>query len=101
MPALDPQEVYNPVAGRVGLSSRTVDGRKRAGIHKVGEILEHTQADLLKLRNVGEKSLEELLARLQEKGLPIPEGAGEEEPPLADQEAETEAVLEAAGTDEE
>ena len=99
--AFIPPDVYNTMVERLELSSRTVNCLKRAGIHKVGEILEHTQADLLKLRNFGDKSLEELLARLQEKGLPIPEGAGEEEPPLANQEAETEAALEAAGTEEE
>jgi DNA-directed RNA polymerase subunit alpha len=101
--AFIPPDVYNLLVERLELSSRTVNCLKRAGIHKVGEILERTQADLLKLRNFGDKSLEELIARLQEKSLPIPEGAGEEDQWPADGESdgEAEAELEADETEEE
>ena len=71
-------DIYNTLVERLELSSRTLNCLKRAGIHKVGEILERTQADLLKLRNFGDKSLEELISRMQDKDLPIPEGAAED-----------------------
>ena len=76
-----PPEVYNTLVERLELSSRTLNCLKRAGLHKVGQILERTQADLLKIRNFGDKSLEELIGRLQDKDLPIPEGPGDEETP--------------------
>ena len=99
--AFVPPDVYNLLLERLELSSRTLNCLKRAGIHKLGEVLERTQADLLKLRNFGVKSLEELVARLQERDLPIPEGADEEDPALADEEAEAGAVVEIAETEEE
>ena len=43
-----------------------------AGINKVGEVLERTAAELLKIRNFGDKSLDELRARLEENDLPVP-----------------------------
>ena len=74
-----PADAYNMPVERLDLSSRTLNCIKRASIHKVGEVLERTRADLLKIRNFGEKSLEELVERLQAKDLPVPEGAPEEE----------------------
>ncbi|MBI4233484.1 MAG: DNA-directed RNA polymerase subunit alpha [Chloroflexi bacterium] len=68
-----PAEVYNLPVERLELSSRTLNCLKRAGINKVGEILERTQEDLKKIRNFGDKSLEELLNRMREKDLPLPE----------------------------
>jgi DNA-directed RNA polymerase subunit alpha len=68
-----PVEVYNLQVERLELSSRTLNCLKRANINKVGDILERTQQDLLKIRNFGEKSLEELLNRMREKELPLPE----------------------------
>jgi DNA-directed RNA polymerase subunit alpha len=96
-----PPDVYNMLVERLEISSRTVNCLKRAGIHKVGEILERTQSDLLKLRNFGDKSLEELLARMQEKDLPIPQGASEEDEAPGDEESQGESVPEAAETGEE
>ena len=74
-----PVEVYNTVVERLELSSRTLNCLKRADIHKVGEILERTQSQLLRIRNFGDRSLEELTARLEEKGFPIPEGRPDED----------------------
>ena len=73
-----PASQYNlPVEG-LNLTARTLNCLKRASIHKVGEILERSRAELLRIRNFGEKSLEELDERLGELGIKHPEfGSGE------------------------
>ena len=68
-----PAEIYNVMVEKLELSSRTLNCLKRAGINKVGEVLERTAAELLKIRNFGEKSLNELRARLEENDFPVPE----------------------------
>ncbi len=68
-----PAEIYNITVEKLELSSRTLNCLKRAGINKVGEVLERTAAELLKIRNFGDKSLDELRARLEENDLPVPD----------------------------
>ena len=68
-----PSEIYNVMVEKLELSSRTLNCLKRAGINKVGEVLERTAAELLKIRNFGEKSLTELRARLEENDFPVPD----------------------------
>jgi len=68
-----PAEMYHMRVDRLELSSRTLNCLKRSNINEVGELLEKTRADLLRIRNFGERSMEELLNRLREKELPIPE----------------------------
>jgi DNA-directed RNA polymerase subunit alpha len=70
-----PPETYNLPVEKLELSSRTLNCLKRAGIHKVGEILQRTQEELFTIRNFGEKGMEELLNRLRDKDLPLPQGA--------------------------
>ena len=62
-------EHYNVLVERLDLSSRTLNCLKRASIDKVGQILEMKKADLLQIRNFGEKSLNELYGRLRELDL--------------------------------
>ena len=62
-------EDYNVPVERLELSSRTLNCLKRAGIDKVGQVLEMKQEDLLEIRNFGEKSLVELYDRLRERDL--------------------------------
>lgn len=68
-----PAEIYNITVEKLELSSRTLNCLKRAGINKVGEVLDRSAEELLKIRNFGEKSLEELRARLEENDLPVPD----------------------------
>jgi DNA-directed RNA polymerase subunit alpha len=70
-----PSEVYNFVVEDLGLSSRTLNCLKRSEIHKIGDLLERRRDDLLKIRNFGERSLNELIAQLEERGFPIPGGS--------------------------
>ena len=62
-------EIYQTPVERLGLTPRTMNCLKRAHITKVGEILEMTDEELLKIRNLGEKSLDELHDRLSERGI--------------------------------
>ncbi len=60
-----PAEQYNMLVERLELSARPTNCLKRAGLNKVGEVLEKTDAELLAIRNFGEKSLEELHQQLR------------------------------------
>ena len=53
---------------RLGLSPRTLNSLKRAYITKVGEVLEMSGDELLRIRNFGDKCLEELRENLIERG---------------------------------
>lgn len=58
------------------LSVRSYNCLKRAGINTVEELTQKTADDMMKVRNLGRKSLEEVLAKLKELGLEL--SAGEE-----------------------
>jgi DNA-directed RNA polymerase subunit alpha len=68
-----PAEHYNIQVERLDLSSRTLNCLKRAGINKVGEVLEMSRGELLRIRNFGEKSYNELFDRLREMDLLPPD----------------------------
>ncbi|PKM53457.1 MAG: DNA-directed RNA polymerase subunit alpha, partial [Firmicutes bacterium HGW-Firmicutes-5] len=56
------------------LSVRSYNCLKRAGINTVEELTNRTPDDMMKVRNLGRKSLEEVLAKLQELGLQLRPG---------------------------
>jgi len=53
------------------LSERPRNCLKRAQINTIGELLERTEAELLNITNFGQKSLDEVLERLDERGLTL------------------------------
>ncbi|MBQ6856800.1 MAG: DNA-directed RNA polymerase subunit alpha [Lachnospiraceae bacterium] len=53
------------------LSVRSYNCLKRAGINTVEELCSKTSEDMMKVRNLGRKSLEEVLAKLKELGLQL------------------------------
>ena len=53
------------------LSVRSFNCLKRAGINTVQELANKTSDDMMKVRNLGRKSLEEVLAKLDELGLSL------------------------------
>ena len=53
------------------LSVRSYNCLKRAGINTVAELINRTPEDMMKVRNLGRKSLEEVLAKLKELGLEL------------------------------
>ena len=96
-----PAEHYNIPVERLELSSRTLNCLKRASINRVGEVLEMTRPELLRIRNFGEKSYNELFGRLRDMDLVPPEldpDRVEEEP---DAEAEPEGEGQPAPEEEE
>lgn len=63
-PSISPEK-YNIVVEKLELSSRTLNCLKRAGINKVGEVLEKSKEELIGIRNFGEKSYTELFDQLR------------------------------------
>ena len=66
-----PSRVYDTPIEELELSVRAYNCLKRASITKVGEVLERLQKgkdEILAIRNFGQKSLDELMERLQAKG---------------------------------
>jgi DNA-directed RNA polymerase subunit alpha len=42
---------------------------KRAGIETIGDLAKKTRADMLKVRNMGAKSLEEVIQKMESYGI--------------------------------
>ena len=53
------------------LSVRSYNCLKRAGINTIQELINKTPEDMMKVRNLGRKSLDEVLAKLKELGLSL------------------------------
>ncbi|MDX1448881.1 MAG: DNA-directed RNA polymerase subunit alpha C-terminal domain-containing protein [Acidimicrobiia bacterium] len=58
------------------LSERPRNCLRRAQIKTVGELVQRTGDDLLNITNFGQKSLEEVVAKLDELGLSLADGGG-------------------------
>ena len=50
----------------IGLSNRSKNALHRAEIHTVGDMLVHTEESLNEIRNLGKKSIEEILIKIDE-----------------------------------
>lgn len=53
------------------LSVRSYNCLKRAGIHTVGELTQKTEEEMMRVRNLGRKSLKEVVQKLHEIGLDL------------------------------
>ncbi|MBE7163236.1 MAG: DNA-directed RNA polymerase subunit alpha, partial [Williamsia herbipolensis] len=53
------------------LTVRSYNCLKREGIHTVGELVGRTEADLLDIRNFGQKSIDEVKVKLHQMGLAL------------------------------
>lgn len=70
----DPKnDVLNKNIKDLDLSSRTLNSLKRIGINTVGDLLKYTEDDLITVRNLGGKSIQEIKQKLQELGLSLRE----------------------------
>ena len=69
VPLVVSPEIYQTPIEKLELSPRTLNCLKRSHISKVGELLEMSDDELLKIRNFGEKSLDELKEKLLEHGV--------------------------------
>lgn len=75
-----PLEQYNLPIEELGLSVRTFNCLKRAGITKSGELLEKSDDELINIKNFGQKALEEVKQQLKERGF-ISDDEGSQERP--------------------
>ena len=71
------QKVMDMNIDELELSVRSYNCLKRAGINTVEELTNKTAEDMMKVRNLGRKSLEEVLAKLKELGLSLSMGESE------------------------
>ena len=53
------------------LSVRSFNCLKRSGISTVGDLANKTETDMMKVKNLGKKSLEEVIAKLHDLGLDL------------------------------
>ena len=67
----DKDKVLEMNIDELELSVRSYNCLKRAGINTVEELCNRTSEDMMKVRNLGRKSLEEVLAKLKELGLSL------------------------------
>lgn len=64
-------EQYDLPLEQLGLPPRVSNCLRRNKINKVGELLEKSEEDLLSLRKLGQRSLDEVKERLKEQGLSL------------------------------
>jgi len=89
----------------IELSVRAANCLNNANITTVGELAQKSEADMLKYRNFGKKSLNEIKQKLQELGLGLGMSFDSElvggAPPRKAEEREEAPAKQAAGDDEE
>jgi DNA-directed RNA polymerase subunit alpha len=71
-------EQYEMPLEKLGLSPRVFNCLRRNKITMVGELLEKNERDLMAMKKLGKKSLEELKEQLKEKGLSLMAEEGDE-----------------------
>jgi DNA-directed RNA polymerase subunit alpha len=72
------------------LPMRAYNSLKRNNIVKVGQLLQLSDDDLLRMRNFGKKSLDEMKERLRMRGFILPSSEDESEAGVADVEVDDE-----------
>ena len=70
-PAPAPASEWDIPVESLNLSVRSFNCLKRAGISKVSELLDMTEDEIIKMRNFGKKSLDEIKQVLDERGLAL------------------------------
>ncbi|WP_048601040.1 DNA-directed RNA polymerase subunit alpha [Rubeoparvulum massiliense] len=65
------EKVLEMTIEELELSVRSYNCLKRAGINTVQELTQKTEEDMMKVRNLGRKSLEEVVEKLRELGLSL------------------------------
>ncbi len=70
-PEVTVDERYNMPVDKLNLSVRTMNALRRSNITTVGELIRMGEKELMSLRNFGQKSKEELEAKLNELGLSL------------------------------
>jgi DNA-directed RNA polymerase subunit alpha len=76
IPQLPPNMLDMPIE-ELDLPMRAYNSLKRNNIVKVGQLLQLKDDDLLRMRNFGKKSLDEMKERLRMRGFILPESEGD------------------------
>jgi DNA-directed RNA polymerase subunit alpha len=63
--------ILDTVIEDLDFSVRTYNCLKRAGINSIGDLVARSEDDMMKVRNLGKKSLEEVIQKLEELGLSL------------------------------
>ena len=63
------EQILNKAIDELDFSVRSFNCLKRAGINTVGDLINKTPDEMMRVRNLGKKSLEEVIAKLDEYGL--------------------------------
>ena len=70
-PMDDSERILSTTIEDLDLSVRSFNCLKRAGISVVGDLVSRTEEDMMKVRNLGRKSLDEVKKKLEEYGLSL------------------------------
>ena len=65
------ERVLEMTIEELDMSVRSFNCLKRAGIDTVEDLTNRTEEDMIKVRNLGKKSLEEVIQKLQSLGLSL------------------------------
>ena len=67
----DKQQVLAMAIEDMDLSVRSYNCLKRANIHTIEDLTKKTEEEMLKVRNLGRKSLDEVILKLESYGLSL------------------------------
>ena len=70
-PEVKKEKVLEMTIEELDLSVRSFNCLKRAGIDTVEDLINRTEEDMIKVRNLGRKSLEEVIQKLNSLGLAL------------------------------
>ncbi|MEQ7308866.1 DNA-directed RNA polymerase subunit alpha [Lactococcus petauri] len=65
------ERVLDKIIEEMDFSVRAYNGLKRAGINTIADIVEMSEADMIKVKNLGHKSVEEVKVKLTDLGLEL------------------------------
>ena len=65
------EKVLEMTIEELDMSVRSFNCLKRAGIDTVEDLINRTEEEMMKVRNLGKKSLEEVILKLQSLGLEL------------------------------
>jgi DNA-directed RNA polymerase subunit alpha len=77
------EEDYNLPVEELNLTQRSYNCLKREGIHTVGELTARSEADLMDIRNFGQKSITEVKEKLIELGFSLKDSGSDYDPAVS------------------
>ena len=67
-------QIYKTGIDELGLSVRTYNCLRKAGMNTIGDLCSRTPEDIIKIKNLGKRSFTEILETLKERGLQLKAG---------------------------